>query len=75
MTYTIHDQIADEIDDAMSSEERRIARVEILADNLLDGDRARLRNFLIAVIEEDGIDNPEIINKLAARGAELGGVL
>ena len=75
MTYTIHDQIADEIDDAMSSEERRIARVEILADNLLDGDRARLRNFLIAVIEEDGIDNPEIINKLAARGEELGGVL
>jgi hypothetical protein len=28
MTYTIHDQIADEIDDLMSSEERRIARVE-----------------------------------------------
>ena len=75
MTYTIHDQIADEIDDLMSSEERRIARVEMLTDNLLDGDRARLRNFLIAVIEEDGIDNPETINKLAARGAELGGVL
>ena len=75
MTFTIHDQIADEIDDTLSSEERRIGRVEILADNLLDGDRARLRNFLIAVIEEDGIDNPEIINKLAARGAELGGVL
>ena len=75
MTFTIHDQIADEIDDTLSSEERRIGRVEMLADNLLDGDRARLRNFLIAVIEEDGIDNPEIINKLAARGAELGGVL
>ena len=75
MTYTIHDQIADEIDDTLSSEERRIGRVEMLADDLALGDKTRLRNFLIAVIEEDGIDNPEIIAGLAKRGAELGGVL
>ena len=75
MTFTIHDQIADEIDDLMTCEEKRIARVEMLADDLLNGDRTRLRNFLIAVIEEDGIDNPEIIAGLAKRGAELGGVL
>ena len=75
MTFTIHDQIADEIDDTLSSEERRIGRVEMLADDLALGDKTRLRNFLVAVIEEDGIDNPEIIAGLAKRGAELGGVL
>ena len=71
MTYTIHD----EIDDLMSSEERRIARVEMLADNLLNGARDRLRDFLVAVIEEDGLDDPEVISKLAQRGAELRGAL
>lgn len=55
----------------MSSEERRIARVEILADNLLNGARDRLRDFLVAVIKEDGLDDPEVISKLAQRGAEL----
>ena len=75
MTFTIHDQIADEIDDTLSSEERRIGRVEMLADDLALGDKTRLRNFLVAVIEEDGIDSPETINKLAERGAELRGAL
>ena len=75
MTYTIHDQIADEIDDTLSSEERRIARVEMLADDPVNGDRKRLRNFLVAVIEEDGLDDPEVISKLAQRGAELRGAL
>ncbi len=75
MTHTIHDRIADEIDDTLSSEERRIARVEMLADDPVNGDRKRLRNFLVAVIEEDGLDDPEVISKLAQRGAELRGAL
>ena len=75
MTFTIHDQISDEIDDLMTCEEKRIARVEMLADDPVNGDRKRLRNFLVAVIEEDGLDDPEVISKLAQRGAELRGAL